>query len=483
MVDNMRKVSLQSQITSSFLLVVLLTISLFSVMSYVLISQRFKAMTFQAGQNFVERNISLFSHYYEDNGSWAGIDEFFFNMPREEFLNRGTNSNTAPWIGRTPNDQSSDQNSVPPSPDRLILYGPDGELVFDSDPNEGEIHISNEAMKYAVPVIVNNVEVGKLISLNSAGYLRRDQIGFVQDIFWVLLASTVVSVIIVVVVSILLTRRILKPVHSLSAASFEIANGDYSQRLDVHEPNELGEMASAFNAMAVELEHQNTLRRRQTSDIAHELRTPLTVLQIELESLEDGLSDPTPTTIQGLLREVAYLNHLVEDLRILALAESGDMVLNPIEIDMTAIATEMVSRVRHAASEKNISITMDNPDEHFLLEADEQRVSQIFLNLLSNALQYTPENGEIHVDIRREEDEIVTSVSDSGMGIAQEDLPHIFERLYRTSQARTRTNGGSGLGLSIVKGLVDLHHGSITAESEEGRGSRFIFRMPIRWKA
>jgi two-component system sensor histidine kinase BaeS len=291
-----------------------------------------------------------------------------------------------------------------------------------------------------------------------------------------------ISVLIVVFVSILLTRRILKPVNSLANASLKIASGDFTQRVNMQDNNELGEMANAFNAMIVELERQNTLRRRTTSDVAHELRTPLSVLQIELESIEDGLTEPTPEAIQGLQREVAYLNHLVEDLRILALAESGDMVLNPVELNLGALATEMAERVRHAALEKNISINLHEPEKEVFLVADELRLSQIFINLLGNAIEYTPENGNVDVTIYEDDDKVVTVVQDTGIGIPKEDLPHVFERLYRTSQARTRTNGGSGLGLSIVKGLVNLHHGKIWAESEEGKGSRFIFHLPKKWK-
>jgi signal transduction histidine kinase len=481
-------------------------------MTYVRIRFRFTEMTFEAGQNFVERNIGIFKYYYETNNGWDGIDEFFLNMPHDAFKNDKPPEDRFPWVEGTPgpvddsnvqvdaqndtvndsqidaqtnnqNDgQSNAQDQMPPSPDRLILFDTEGNLVFDSDPGEGDISIPNSAMENAIPVVVNDMEVGKLISYNSAGVLRREQIGFVQDIFWTLLVSTVVSVLVVVFVSIFLTRRILKPVNSLADASLKIAHGDYTQRVDVPDNSELGEMANAFNAMIVELERQNTLRRRTTSDVAHELRTPLSVLQIELESLEDGLTEPTTETIQGLQREVAYLNHLVEDLRILALAESGDMVLSPVKLNPAALATEMAIRVRHAALDKNITIEVHEPDHEITLVADELRLSQIFINLLGNAIQYTPENGRIDVTMYEDGDDVVSIVEDTGMGIPTDDLPHVFERLYRTSQARTRTNGGSGLGLSIVKGLVNLHHGHIWAESEEGKGSRFIFRLPKEWK-
>ncbi len=475
----MRKGSLQSQITSSFLLVVLLTISLFSIMSYAMILQRFSSFTAESGKNFVARNISIFTYYYETNGTWDGINEFFTEMPKREIMDFGTNPGSTPWMEIKP-PEPDDTHEVPPSPDRLILFDDNGTIIFDSDPTEGEINLSKDVMSRAIPIVVEEVQVGMLISTNSAGFLRPDQINFIRDIFWVILASTVISVVTVVFVSLLLTRRILKPVHSLSAASLKIANGDYSQRVDVHEPNELGEMATAFNAMAVELERQNTLRRRATSDIAHELRTPLSVLQIELESLEDGLTDPTPETLQGLQREVVYLNHLVEDLRILALAESGDMVLNPITLDMGSLATEIVNRVRYTAAEQKIALTLYKVEGDLYLKADEQRVSQILLNLLSNAIQYTPEGGAIHVSVEKNGEWIETSVQDTGIGIAEEDLAHVFERLYRSSQARSRTDGGSGLGLSIVKGLVDLHHGKISVESEVGKGSTFTFALPIQ---
>jgi signal transduction histidine kinase len=479
----MRKVSLQSQITSSFLLVVLLTISLFSIMSFALIRLRFASFTAEAGHNFVARNISIFTYYYEETGTWNGINEFFTEMPRGELLNMGVNMDNAPWLVRKPPNNSTDKNVPPPSHDRLILFDQNDQIIFDSDPSEGEIDLTSEVLTRAIPIMVEEIQVGKLISTNSAGYLRPDQLVFLRDIFWVILASTVISVITVVVVSLLLTRRILKPVQSLSAASLEIANGDFSQRVDVHEPNELGEMATAFNTMAVELERQNTLRRRATSDIAHELRTPLSVLQIELESLEDGLTESTPETLQALQREVVYLNHLVEDLRILALAESGDMLLNPVQLDMGALAAEIVNRVRHTAMEHNISISLTTPAEKIELEADEQRVSQILLNLCANAIQYTPEGGTIQIFITQKKDWVETTIEDTGIGIAADDLPHVFERLYRSNQARTRTDGGSGLGLSIVKGLVDLHHGRISVESEVGKGSRFSFALPVKWQS
>ncbi|HPD41500.1 MAG TPA: ATP-binding protein, partial [Anaerolineae bacterium] len=273
--------------------------------------------------------------------------------------------------------------------------------------------------------------------------------------------------------------RIIAPIKALSQATQQIARGDLSHRIPATSNDELGELATAFNTMAEDLERQQELRRRAMNDIAHELRTPLSVLQIELESLEDGLTEPTPEVISGLQTELGRLNHLVEDLRVLALTDAGELHLEWATLDLGELLYSMLERVRGSAREKELTLSAEIPETPVFVEGDARRLSQVLLNLLSNAIQHTPAGGSISVTLSlRDATTAQVAVRDTGEGIPAEHLPHIFERFYRPAVARTPK--GTGLGLSIAKNLVEAHGGSIWVESEEGRGSTFTFTLPTQ---
>ncbi|MCJ7622481.1 MAG: ATP-binding protein [Anaerolineaceae bacterium] len=275
-----------------------------------------------------------------------------------------------------------------------------------------------------------------------------------------------------------LAYRIITPVKALSEASLRLANGDYSQRIPVTSEDELGEMSKSFNKMAMELEHQENLRRRAMADIAHELRTPLSVLQIDLESIEDGLVEPTDEAIQRLQKEVELMSKLVDDLRLLSSAEAGELRLDFHTLDLAGLVQAVVKRFEATAREQRVDMIFNEPGEELWISGDEQRLVQVLLNLLTNAVNHTPPEGQLVVKAEEAEELVRVSIADTGVGISQEDLPHVFERLYRADKARSREKGGSGLGLSIAKSIIDAHGGSIRAESEEGQGSIFTFELP-----
>jgi signal transduction histidine kinase len=272
---------------------------------------------------------------------------------------------------------------------------------------------------------------------------------------------------------------ILRPVKALSEASQKLAHGDYSHRIPVITDDELGEMTRSFNQMATELEGQELLRRRSLADVAHELRTPLSVLQIDLESIEDGIIEPDTETIQRLQMEVGTLRKLVEDLRILSLADAGELKLDMQPVDLNGLLHINAKRMERQAGEKGVSITEELTPGDPEVMGDEQRLSQVFLNLLSNALQYTPSGGAITIKSSFADESVRIDFIDTGSGIAEQDIPHVFERLYRSDEARARQNGGSGLGLSIARSLVISHGGKIWAQSAEGNGSTFSIELPL----
>jgi two-component system sensor histidine kinase BaeS len=214
-----------------------------------------------------------------------------------------------------------------------------------------------------------------------------------------------------------------------------------------------------------------------TADIAHELRTPVTIIQGTLEAILDGIYDPSNETIAPIYEETLHLGSLIDDLRDLALAEAGELRLAKERTDIVELVRQ-VSETAGSSVEQSPTVHVESAGEIPELLLDRKRFRQVLANLLSNALIYTPVEGEIRVNVRRVDGSIELSVSDTGPGISDEDLPHLFERFYRGDPARGRT-GGSGLGLAIVRQWVEAHGGTIRAENRPTGGARFVLHIPI----
>ena len=230
--------------------------------------------------------------------------------------------------------------------------------------------------------------------------------------------------------------------------------------------------------MSAKLEQQQALRQRVMSDIAHEFRTPLSVLKVNLEGIQDGVTAPSPEVMGRLLSDVDHLNCLIEDLRLLSRVDAGEFQMDMMPVEMCDLIENVVERVRGAAKAKDVALTSHLPDAAMPIMGDWQRLAQVLLNLLSNALRHTQPGGQIAVSARWVDQEVRVWVQDTGEGILARDLPYVFERLYRVDQARSRETGGSGLGLSIARSLVEAHGGRIWAESTQDQGSVFTFVVP-----
>ena len=280
------------------------------------------------------------------------------------------------------------------------------------------------------------------------------------------------------VLAALLARHILMPVESLTAAARGMAGGDLRQRVTVRSRDELGLLGRAFNAMADSRSRLDDLRRNLVNDVAHELRTPLANLQGYLEVLRDGLTPPTPEVLATLHDESLLLSRLVADLQELALAEAGELPLHATAVPLAEPVTRALDALRPQADAKEVRLAADVADALPAALVDPARLSQILRNLLRNALAHTPPGGTVAVSARERGAEVVVAVRDTGVGIAPQHLPHIFDRFYRADPARSRATGGSGLGLAIVKHLVEAHGGRVTATSAVGTGSTFSFTLP-----
>ncbi|MBN2118715.1 MAG: HAMP domain-containing histidine kinase [Anaerolineales bacterium] len=273
-------------------------------------------------------------------------------------------------------------------------------------------------------------------------------------------------------------RRMFTPLDDLFNASERLAGGDYSVRVEEKGPPEVYSLMRNFNSMAERLQINDQQRRNMLADVSHELRTPITVIQGNVEGILDGLYPADEARLKSIIEETQILSRLVDDLRTLALAESGALHLKREPTNLMELMRDAISGLESQAKEKDIRIEMSLESEEEA-NIDPQRVREVLTNLLSNALRYTPRGGEINVRLTEAgaggERSATISVEDNGPGIEAADLPHVFERFYKSSDS-----GGMGLGLSIAKYLVEAHGGKIWAESEVGKGTKISFSLPQR---
>jgi len=296
----------------------------------------------------------------------------------------------------------------------------------------------------------------------------------------ILVVAALAAFLAAVAVSVFTARRIVGPLQAMMKASQRIAAGDYRQRVQVLGQDELGALARAFNRMAETLERTEQRRMELIGDVAHELRTPLSSIKGIMEGLVDGVLTAEPATFLLVQREVARLQRLIHDLEELSRAEAGQVPLAPRAVAPADLVRAAADRLRPQFEDKSVSLHVDLPTDPPQIWADPSRIIQVLLNPLGNALQYTPSGGQVTVRSWRDDQEVVVAVQDTGIGIPAEHLPHVFERFYRVDKSRSRPGGGSGIGLTIARHLVEAHGGRIWATSPgPGQGSAFSFTLPI----
>ena len=293
--------------------------------------------------------------------------------------------------------------------------------------------------------------------------------------------AVIASVFVALLVSLFLSRRIVAPVRTLTNASQHIADGHYAERVQVTGTDEIAQLATRFNQMTTQLEQVETMRRQLIGDVTHELRTPLTSIKGYMEGLVDGVLPSTPETFNQIHHEADRLSRLVDDLQELSRVEARAYSLDVRSVAVSNLVQTTVKRLSPQARDKRINLHSSLPADLPPLQADEDRITQVLVNLVANAIQYTPESGDVTISAARQADEIHISVKDTGVGIPPEHLANLFTRFYRVDKSRSRNaGGGSGIGLTIAKHLVEAHGGRIWAESKgDGQGSTFTFSLKI----
>jgi signal transduction histidine kinase len=294
--------------------------------------------------------------------------------------------------------------------------------------------------------------------------------------FWSFTIGTLAAAIL----SYWVAKRIVRPLNQMEIIIEQFANGKLDERMPHLEISELNRLAMGFNRMASSLEEVEEKRREIIDDLTHELRTPLTIIRGRLEEIADGIIVATPQIYSRLIRETKRLQRLVNDLQELSQAEAGNLTLKLQPTNLGSVLQPLAERFGDQLIDSDRSLNLICPTDLPYVMVDSDRLEQILVNLLSNAIRHTPQ-GLITLKAKSDVNRVWISVSDTGSGIVAEELPHIFRRFYRSQKSRSQTYSGTGIGLAICKQLVELHGGEISVESQLGRGSTFKFFLPIRY--
>ncbi|MCC6146034.1 MAG: HAMP domain-containing protein [Anaerolineaceae bacterium] len=392
----------------------------------------------------------------------------FQNAPTPAALSSG-----GPPIGGQP----------PAERDRRNLMGladAHGVVLISVDPAYPEgSHVPASILAQGVPVTVNEEQVGVILMAPKLPGFRPEETLFLKRTNRALLLGSAGALLIALFMGIALARTLTKPLKALTQAAQNIAEGRLEQEVRVTAKDEIGQLADAFNRMSREVTRVNLARRQMTADIAHDLRTPLTVVGGYIESMRDGVLQPTPQRLAIIYAEIERLQKLVGDLRILSQADAGELPLHPQRISLKTLLERATLVFQHQAEQQGIQLAVTiqaNLPEVFV---DEDRMMQVMDNLLSNAFRYTPPGGKISVKARQIRGRIQVVVEDTGTGIDAENLVHIFDRFRRADPSRHTESGESGLGLAIVKALVESHGGTVWAESSPENGSAFFVELPF----
>jgi signal transduction histidine kinase len=337
---------------------------------------------------------------------------------------------------------------------------------------------SKAELEAGTPILVNGKQVGTLLTASRSFGLNAEEARFLLRTNRALIYAALIGIVVAMLIGIFLARTFTRPLRDLNQAAQKIGAGQLEQEVPVRSQDEIGQLAGAFNRMSREIARVNQQRRQMTADIAHDLRTPLQVIAGYVEAMRDGVLQPTPERMDLITSEIERLQRMVSDLRTLSQADAGELPLHTQAIEPASLLQAAAARFQHQASQSQVALTAEAPGGLPALQVDEARLSQVLDNLVSNALRYTPAGGRIRLSARGLPGRVELKVQDSGSGIAPEEIGLIFNRFHRSDRSRHAEDGESGLGLSIVKALVEAHGGTVRAESAPGEGTAMIIELP-----
>lgn len=346
----------------------------------------------------------------------------------------------------------------------------------------GQTNDSNTTVKM-LELIVDGKRVGTIeIGYVGSFIISQREVDFTRGINNSILYASLISLIIAILLGLYNSKIMSEPILKITDAANNIRNGDLDTKLEIKsDAEELQELSKSINHLAKSLNEQQILRKRLTTDISHELRTPLTILQSHIEAFSDGVWLPTKDKLDICKDEVIRLKKLVEQLKYITDIENHKVELEIEKINLSQIIENVAESFRYEFDTKEIELHKQIK-ENVIIEADKDNIRQIMINLISNALKFTDAGGKVDILLNEDGKNISINVTDTGVGIDEEDIPFVFERFYRSDKSRSRMTGGAGIGLTITKTLVKAHGGDITVHSEKGKGSSFVVELPKNQK-
>ncbi len=448
------------------LLLVIVTVISVAVFAMIGTAREVTRYVARGGMMGLNEVVSELETHYKTNGSWDGVEEILTRVEMD-----GNQNRQGMGGGGMPNP-----NNIPR---HLILADAEGLIIFDTMPSDQKTFLDENEISKAIPIR------GRLNRL--VGYLYSD--GFVNNqpgIFRPLIEKLnlaafragLIGVGIAIILSIVVGSWLLKPVTQLSSAAKTLGKGDLTARVSLSGKDELAELGNTFNQMADSLQMAEQSRRNMTADIAHELRTPLAVQRASLEAMLDGVYPMQAENLQPVLEQNVLLTRMVDDLRLLALADAGELRLEKLQTDLGSLIGRVAKNFQSQADYRSVEINYQ-PVDGLIANIDPIRVEQIINNIISNALRFTPDGGSIDIQGEKVGSTIQFAIHDSGPGIPEESLPYVFDRFYRTDKGRVREDGGSGLGLAIARQFARVMNGDISVRNHPSGGAEFkiIFNL------
>ena len=443
--------------------------------------EQFQLFTSQTGLAWAEGLKPSLEEYYAEKSGWQGVENIF----------QSPTNGMSPMMGRMNQngmhaEMMKKQNVWEMMGFQLVLADADGFVQADTSGTLTGTQLAKSDLSTGVPLMQGASQIGTILALDTVSIPNSASNTFIRTLGTVTWQSSLLAALFALVIGSLLFRQIISPIRSVTEAAKKIASGDLSHRVPENSSDEVGQMAQTFNQMAASLAYDRQLRRNMTADISHELRTPLSIIQGNLEAMMDGVLPPSLEEIASLHDETMLLSRLIEDLHTLSVAEAGKLELELIDTDILALLRQTVANFQPAAKELDITLATSFPEQCPPLKLDYDRTCQIIQNLISNALRYTPPNGTITIQVRLGSEAVWVDISDTGRGISPDDLPYIFDRFFRGDKSRNRNSGGSGIGLAIVRQLMQAQGGEVSVKSPtvvrndgSGYGSCFTLTFPL----
>ena len=467
----------------------LLVIAIAALVIYFLTTQAtqnaFRLYTTQNSQLWAQRLAPDYADYYARLGSWQGVDVFM----QSDLLSTGMmGMMNGQRRGQGQANGANGSGMMAGMAQRLILADSQGRVIEDTYQELSGKVLSADEIASGAPIIVDEQLVGTLIVAPGDQRVGENP----SSIFLSTVnRSIIISVLVASAIGLLLVSffffQITAPLRQIEKAAAAISKGDLEQRVVVRSKDELGELAKTFNHMADSLQNAEAQRQKLIADVAHELRTPLAVIQANTEGMVDGVLPVDLEQVNAIHAETLLLGRLINDLRLISLAEAGELRLERRLTNLGELIQAVKEKFYPQCLLKGIVLELSLDDGLPKVSVDADRITQVLNNLVGNALRYTPQGGAITLHAgngSNSVNEVDISVTDTGSGIAAEDLPLVFDRFYRVDRSRTRASGGSGLGLAIAKQLIEAHGGTVRAispvygEPGQGYGTRITFSLP-----